>query len=324
LHVSFSNGRHCVALTEKYFSVRNKKARNAAPTIFVDTDDEFDDPDTIQAMMDSLTESRVPGDHPADEDNVLAISTPEDQEFHHPELVHAMINSLHGEGIDQQEDEIIEQLASALTGGGISDAVESMVEPETMVTSKHLIQPAMSFISVFSRIQAIGEGTREHREHPAGSGKMFWFIKCPNHDRGCHHEMIGYGKIRNHYLVCPYNASDYVQPPEITCDRDGCELTFKNERQVKQHISETHDFESRQCSKKEDCGIETWFDTRARLNSHNLKYHGPWNPTKCNFPGCSYPRVFDVYSSLKNHLKTAHVLLTGKEQRHYMYPDEKK
>jgi hypothetical protein len=135
----------------------------------------------------------------------------DDLDFFDLAAVDHMLQDLNQQGNDTvlSDDKTVEAISNTLKGLGPIDAdVESMIEPfDSVVTSEDLKRPPSQFVHMFARIQAVGEGLREQREHPSGSGKMFWFIKCPNHDLGCEEEMIGPRKIQTHYIVLSIQRS---------------------------------------------------------------------------------------------------------------------
>ena len=149
---------------------------------------------------------------------------------------------------------------------------------------------------------------------------MFWFIKYPNHDLGCEEEIIGPRKIQTHYIVCPYNDPSYKkEEPKFSCRRDDCDQSFTTEKKLNDHLKD-HDFVPKRCSKRNECQIEELFTTRTALSTHSHKHHGKFRATRCTFPQCPHTKVYNVYSSLKLHLKAEHGLLVAAEQNPYVYP----
>jgi hypothetical protein len=245
-------------------------------------------------------------------------------EFFDPAAVDCMFQDLNEPETDimLSADKTVEAISNTLKGLGPIDAdVESMIEPfDAVVTPEDLKKPPSHFVHMFARIQAVGEGLREQREHPPGSGKKFWFVKCPNHDLGCKEEMVGPKKIQTHYLVCPYNDPSYVEKePEFSCPRDDCDRSFTTKKKLKDHLAD-HDYVPKQCSKRRECKIEDLFPTRTTLATHGHKHHGKFRATRCTYTQCLHTKVYDVYSSLKLHLKADHGLLTAAEQNPYVYP----
>lgn len=147
-----------------------------------------------------------------------------------------------------------------------------------------------------------------------------WVYSCENAKFGCPYKHSFYSAVLEHQPLCKITSvekfAELNQVKAFPCDRDGCTSSFESARRLKGHITEIHDWKPRAC-KKASCDPNVVIQTRKEYSKHVKDVHSPYQPTKCQYPGCTSDVKFGSSKTYRSHLGS-HGVNDRKEKDKYM------
>lgn len=150
---------------------------------------------------------------------------------------------------------------------------------------------------------------------------------CRNSVFGCNYSNAFRVALVEHEQSCELTSKEALvrrtaeaESKQFKCTRGDCTRSYDEERLLKRHIKEIHDYVPSPCPK--GCDPKVLYATRHALQKH-LENHSQFTPTACRVEGCTEPTIFQRSKICRKHIQRTHGI-KGKDIDKYMpYTKEK-